>query len=212
MAGRPRSFDRDAAVGRFVDLFWSRGYAGTSVDELQALIGVKRGSFYAAFGDKDGAYLAALERYVSVTTATNLEILSGTGSPRAGLAAFLRFAGRFLSDNRGRGCLLLTAIAQPPPVGEVAAAALRKTSASLMSRVAAAARAAAKRGELGSAESPEGIGAYVIGVLLGLNAMARTGSRPRTIRAMAETAAALLETAAVSSEPPAGFAPSEQRR
>ncbi|HEV7285166.1 MAG TPA: TetR/AcrR family transcriptional regulator, partial [Kaistia sp.] len=32
--GRPRSFDRSVALQRAMDVFWARGYAGTSISEL----------------------------------------------------------------------------------------------------------------------------------------------------------------------------------
>ncbi len=44
MRGRPRSFDKDTAVSKFIEVFWKQGYDATSIDDLQMSIGVKRGS------------------------------------------------------------------------------------------------------------------------------------------------------------------------
>ena len=52
--GRPRSFDRDAALRSAMNVFWARGYDGASLDELlRAMGGITPPSFYAAFGSKE---------------------------------------------------------------------------------------------------------------------------------------------------------------
>lgn len=61
--GRPRAFDAEQALSRARDLFWSRGYAATSVQDLVDELGVQRGSLYAAFGDKHDLYLKAVALY-----------------------------------------------------------------------------------------------------------------------------------------------------
>jgi TetR/AcrR family transcriptional repressor of nem operon len=61
--GRPRAFDTEQALARARDVFWSRGYAGTSVQDLVDELGVQRGSLYAAFGDKRDLYLKAVGLY-----------------------------------------------------------------------------------------------------------------------------------------------------
>jgi AcrR family transcriptional regulator len=61
--GRPRSFDRDKALERAMQLFWRQGYEATSLNELTRAMGINPPSLYAAFGDKQQLYLEALERY-----------------------------------------------------------------------------------------------------------------------------------------------------
>jgi AcrR family transcriptional regulator len=60
--GRPRSFDPDRALGAATERFRTRGYTGTSLDELAEATGLNRPSLYSAFGDKRALYLAALDR------------------------------------------------------------------------------------------------------------------------------------------------------
>src|SRR5437879_12839329 len=61
--GRPREFDREAALEQAIDVFWCHGYEATSVSDLTAAMNINPPSLYAAFGDKEKLFLAAVERY-----------------------------------------------------------------------------------------------------------------------------------------------------
>ncbi len=58
--GRPREFDVDEALTKIMAVFWAKGFEGSSLSDLVAATGLKKGSLYAAFGDKRAMYLKAL--------------------------------------------------------------------------------------------------------------------------------------------------------
>ena len=60
---RHKEFDRDEALQRAMEVFWSRGYEAASVGELVKQMGINRQSLYDTFGDKHALYLQALDRY-----------------------------------------------------------------------------------------------------------------------------------------------------
>jgi len=62
-AGRPRTFDRDAALTRAMHVFWEKGFEGTTMADLVKTIGVKAPSVYAAFGNKDAIFKEAVALY-----------------------------------------------------------------------------------------------------------------------------------------------------
>ncbi len=61
--GRPRAFDVEKALHRAMEVFWRKGYLGTSLSDLTDAIGVNRPSLYAAFGNKESLFRKALEHY-----------------------------------------------------------------------------------------------------------------------------------------------------
>jgi AcrR family transcriptional regulator len=61
--GRPRAFDADKALDSAMQVFWRKGYLGTSLEDLTAAMDINRPSLYAAFGNKRALYRLALERY-----------------------------------------------------------------------------------------------------------------------------------------------------
>jgi TetR/AcrR family transcriptional repressor of nem operon len=72
LMARPREFDREEALERATGVFWAKGYASTSTDDLLTAMGIGRQSLYNAFQDKRALYLEALERYQRTTTAGHL--------------------------------------------------------------------------------------------------------------------------------------------
>ena len=46
-----------------MEVFWRNGYEGTSLSDLTEAMGINRPSLYAAFGDKESLFCAALQRY-----------------------------------------------------------------------------------------------------------------------------------------------------
>lgn len=75
--GRPRSFDRDSALFKALEVFWKRGYEPASVSDLCTAMGINAPSLYAAFGSKSGLFLEAVtfyeERYWSAPSRRFME-------------------------------------------------------------------------------------------------------------------------------------------
>ena len=105
--GRPRAYDPATALRQAMELFWSQGYAATSLDGLSEVTGMNRPSLYGAFGDKRALYLRTLNEYrangaLAIGRALALPTL------RAGLAEFYRSALElYLSGDSPRGCFLI---------------------------------------------------------------------------------------------------------
>ena len=81
--GRPRGFDRDAAVRQAPHVFWARGYDGATLTELQAAMGgLAAPGFYAAFGSKEELFREAIDLYVSRPSARRCSARSKTRRTR----------------------------------------------------------------------------------------------------------------------------------
>ncbi len=61
--GRPREFDREAALHAAMLVFWQHGYEGASLTDLTKAMGVSRPTLYATFGDKEALFREAVNAY-----------------------------------------------------------------------------------------------------------------------------------------------------
>ena len=66
--GRPKVFDREAALDKAMALFWKHGYEATSMAHLVEATGAKAPTLYAEFTNKEGMFKAVLDRYIARVT------------------------------------------------------------------------------------------------------------------------------------------------
>jgi len=108
LRGRPRSFDRDAAVDVAMRLFHARGYDAVSVAEIGEALGIKPPSFYSAFGSKAGLFERVVERYAETGERFAADALAGGGSVADGIERLLLGIARiYLKCDSAAGCLVI---------------------------------------------------------------------------------------------------------
>ncbi|MCP4208635.1 MAG: TetR/AcrR family transcriptional regulator [Shimia sp.] len=83
------SHDKDMALDQALELFWTKGYASTSLKDLERATGMHPGSLYAAFGSKAKLYCLSLERYASRLNQMRAELQAQSDSPLEGLSQFI---------------------------------------------------------------------------------------------------------------------------
>ncbi|KJY85115.1 TetR family transcriptional regulator [Vibrio galatheae] len=105
--GRPKSFDREVALERALDVFWTQGYDGASLKDLTQAMGINKPSMYATFGNKEQLYFQAVEMYKNREGAP---FLSALGQPQIRdviEAIFSRTAEAKCSNEKNKGCLMI---------------------------------------------------------------------------------------------------------
>lgn len=105
--GRTREFDIDSALKIAADLFWRKGYEGTSVSELTVAIGITAPSFYFAFGSKEGLFERVLADYQQLHNAIVHDAL-GQGTVQQVIEKLLYGYVELLTEpGRAPGCLIM---------------------------------------------------------------------------------------------------------
>jgi AcrR family transcriptional regulator len=111
-AGRPRSFDSDAALDAAMKVFWQYGYDGASLDVLTREMQINRPSLYGAFGDKADLFEKSIERYQEKHAGPNLRVLAQAPNLEAALADFFAASLRLVAGkSTPRGCLVACVLA-----------------------------------------------------------------------------------------------------
>ena len=62
---RAKKFTREQVLEKAMLLFWSKGYAETSIHDLETATGVNKSGLYTEFAGKEDLYLASLSHYLN---------------------------------------------------------------------------------------------------------------------------------------------------
>jgi AcrR family transcriptional regulator len=192
--GRPRGFDPDEVLDRVIPVFWACGYDGASMEDLTAASGLARPSLYAAFGDKRGLFLAALDRYAATLGRGPVDALAGAEAPDSGIRAFLDAAVDLVAGDGGRphGCLLACAAADAAECD----AGVRERLAAVMAATEAAIAAQAvgwrESGMRHVVPDPKGLGALLATLMQGLAVRARAGAARADLQRVSASALVLF--------------------
>ncbi len=176
--GRPREFDTDAALERIMSVFWTKGYDGASMADLVDATGLKKGSLYAAFGDKRAMYHQSLARYDRTHIDAAVCDLSDATRPRARIDAFLQSAiDERLGRGDPRGCFVCNASIDQAPVDPAA----EKLVQASLDRLEAALAAAIAEDRDGSTSAVRRQARHLMSVYFGLRVLARAGAAPAVL-------------------------------
>jgi TetR/AcrR family transcriptional repressor of nem operon len=187
---RPRLFDPDAALDAALGAFTARGYEATSVQDLVEATGLSRSSLYAAFGDKHGLYLAALDRYGCADATALARSIERAPSPLAGIRAYLdAVAG-------GCGCFAFNAAAERGATDPDTARRAAEGWHALHRAFADALRAAQAAGEIGKEQDPDALAASLAATVYGLRGMQNAGAPREALASVVGTTFGALVRAA----------------
>lgn len=192
MAGK-KAFLPDQALKKAMDLFWERGYEGSSIEDLVQCTGLGRGSLYSTFGDKHALYLAALDRYCNQQRNYMVAFQEQEGSLQQVLEnLFQTYIDLLLSDTARRGCFLVNAHVELAPhdreVFERVQAAYRDMEEVFFTLLIKAQAA----GELTETCHPRQFARFFVGTLISIRVLARARSERSVLQDVAKTALLVL--------------------
>jgi AcrR family transcriptional regulator len=176
MAGRPREFDRGAALLSARDLFWERGYEGVSMADLASKLGLASARIYAAFGSKEDLFREAIEYYESNEGGFADRALAEEPTVIRAIGRMLREGIEVYTRRQGpRGCMVVSAAtncsSENEPVREWLAQHRRSRTASIVKRM----KKAIRNGELREDANAQALGDLCASLLHGISVQACDG-------------------------------------
>ena len=189
--GRPRGFDRDAALEAAMLVFWRKGFAATSMSDLCDAMGISSPSLYAAFGSKEALYLEAVEYYVRTIGPPVWDKLAEGATVRAGIKNLLIAYTESLPKSRATpaGCMaLLAAVGDEWPAAIVRV--VKKVRLEMLGTLRSRLETAVARGELPASADIDGLSRFYLSVFQGMAVQAKDGATQAELRAVAAAAMA----------------------
>jgi AcrR family transcriptional regulator len=188
---RPRSFNPDEALDLARDVFWQKGFQGTSLDDITAATGLAKPSLYAAFGDKNALFLKVLDRYHRRIVANAERTLNEGASAREAIERWLTGFVPFCSGAKGiRGCLSVNTAADGVSDQKQVRNRVERFNRELEKLLSN--RLRADRAQFSTAFDPDAAAHAIMAIYFGLMVMAKDAPTAARVRATLNQAMNLL--------------------
>jgi AcrR family transcriptional regulator len=189
--GRPREFDRDAALQAAMLLFWRKGFAATSMNDLCDAMGIRSPSLYAAFGSKEALYLEAVEHYVQTIGPTVWDKLAVGATAHAGVENLLLAGTESLPESGAipGGCMaVLAAVSDewPAAIADV----VKNVRLDMLGMLRSRLETAVTEGELPASTDIERLSRFYLSIFQGMAIQARDGATAAELKGIAAAAMA----------------------
>ena len=190
---RTKEFDPEAALDLALDLFWRRGYEGTSLRDLLEGMDISRQSLYDTFGDKRSLFLKVLARYEQLAMDGLIRHLEG-GATLAAVRGFCEyFMSEIVHDSARGSCLMASTAIEVGRADPEIQALVKAYFGRIESTFHAALVGAAEAGEIGPDRDLRALARHLVNALHGLGIMGRAGASRPALRQMLNVALSALE-------------------
>jgi len=186
--GRPKLFDRTAAIQQAMELFWDRGYEGTTFDDLIGAMKLSPSSFYHEFGSKEQLYREAVDYYFNLSS-RHLRGFSSHRDTRAAFEALIEEAAAFFTNDASpAGCMISLAGTQLPPHLRSVAEYTKSLRKLFEQALARRLRKGVSDGDLPPGTNVKELAAYFGTIFRGMAVQARDGASRKQLLAICRVA------------------------
>jgi TetR/AcrR family transcriptional repressor of nem operon len=194
---RPRRLTDEVVLDTAVEVFRQRGYAGTSLRDLTEAAGLSAASLYNRYGDKDGLFIAAVNRYADLGISERLTRLAQAADPMVAIETFFdEIISLSDDDPHHLGCLLVNSLLDGGAMSAQARALVHSRLFEVQGFLEAQIARARAAGALAENINPAAMAEYLTASVLSLRVLARIEVNPPQLRRIAAQALSALGSGA----------------
>ncbi len=185
-AGRQRTFDKEESLSKAMEVFWHKGYSGTSLSDLTQAMGINKPSLYATFGNKEELFVSSINQYVDKHGAPHFEkLLTKDLSLQERLTAYLYSIANMLSDQKlPGGCFVTSSTCEAGSdcLPQDAVETILKINTASTKAFTNFFKEEMANGSIESDSTPAVLADYLLTIQFGLAVMARNGAKRDKLR------------------------------
>ena len=168
-------------------LFWGKGYAATSIEDLIKTLHLSRSSLYDTFGDKRTLFLEALKLYSEKVLSATARTLNESPSPIVGIQKvfddLIAGVGR---ETGALGCFMVNSVAELVPYDPDVTEIATKYADSLQQLFTTVLTEARSQKLVTKKQTPEQFAAYVFNMIQGIRVLIKSGATREQVQAISD--------------------------
>ncbi|WPU93222.1 TetR/AcrR family transcriptional regulator [Mucilaginibacter sabulilitoris] len=190
---RKKEFDEDALLDKAAELFWRKGYNGTSAQDLVDGLGINRSSIYNTYTDKRTLFKKALCQYQATQTGAMLAMLAKAEDAESTVnEVFKGLIKGSIEDSLLKGCFMVnTAVelaGQDKEIGDI----VNKNNQSVEDALTRLIEKGQQSGQFSTKNSACALARFIFASITSIKVAARTGADEKTLRDIADVALSAL--------------------
>lgn len=171
---RHKEFDQDKALDKAMTLFWQKGYAATSIQDLVDHMGIGRRSLYDTFKSKHDLFLAALDRYRSMDSESTATVDDSSVSPIVAIRdIFEGMVAVAVADRDRKGCFVVNSAVELAGQDDAVTTRSREAFHDFESVFQTLLDQAQQAGELSLEQDIQALAQYLTNAIYGIRVMSK---------------------------------------
>jgi len=192
-------FDEQAALQQATELFWTKGYNGTSIDELTKATGLSRSSIYNTFGGKHELFVRSLRFYLDGQQRQLQHLGAKVKNVAERFRVMFQYAAEdILSDRMRKGCLMVNTTTEmvnmDKEIADIAASNMEWMEGLFAEWI----REGQAAGAIHTGFAPQALAKYLFSTYSGLKVTGQAKPERKTLEEIVKVALSVLEAPGVS--------------
>ncbi|MDR7371247.1 TetR/AcrR family transcriptional regulator [Flavobacterium aquidurense] len=179
---RTKEFSEDQALDKAIEIFWHKGYNGTSAQDLVTHLGLSRSSLYDTFGDKQKLFAKALNKYQSDSYVKVKEILETATNIKDTLTLIFKLAVvESLEDRITKGCFMVNSAVELAMHDEEIAKIVRDNQKVMEEVFFTAVKKGQEAGQISTKQEARLLARFIFNTYSGIRVLARAGEKDKQV-------------------------------
>lgn len=179
---RTKEFNEDQALDKAIEIFWHKGYNGTSAQDLVNYLGLSRSSLYDTFGDKQQLFSKSLQRYQKQSQDIVKEFLEKSENVKETLHnIFKQAVVESLEDRITKGCFMVNSSVELALHDEEIAKIVKNNSQTMEEVFTNAVKKGQEQGNISKQQDARVLARFIFNNYSGIRVLARTGERDKQV-------------------------------
>lgn len=191
---RTKSFNESEVLEKALNLFWTKGFNATSIQDLVDHLGINRASLYDTWGDKQNLYMESLKLYRKGTSSWLLSLVRSNKPAKQIIQEFLNYAIEdSIADKEQKGCFLVNSTTELANQDQSINGLVKENRETVIKVLTAIIDEGKQDGEITSHRSSHDLATYLFGIINGIRVMGQTQIEASALKNIADIAISTLD-------------------
>jgi len=179
---RTKEFNEEKALDKAIEIFWHKGYNGTSAQDLVTHLGISRSSLYDTFGDKQKLFAQSLLRYQKQSQDQVIKLLDESENVKETLHDIFKQAViESLEDRITKGCFMVNSSVELAMHDEDIAKIVKSNTQTMEQVFTKAVKKGQESGHISKQQDARVLARFIFNNYSGIRVLARTGERDKQV-------------------------------